>query len=208
MTTRAGLNFEKVVSTAIRLADKDGLENLTLGRIANEFGVKPPSLYEHVDGLDGLQHAIRLQGFYALNDILRRATVGKSQDEAIRSLAFEMRKFAHQHPALYESTVITAVGDSKEIGEAAEEVLKTLNAILAGYAITGKEAIHAARYLRSLLHGFVSLERARGFGINVDLEESYHRLVGILAQDLQQWKLRRPQSDSVRSQIGSKKRVR
>ncbi|MHB1909058.1 MAG: TetR/AcrR family transcriptional regulator [Nitrososphaerales archaeon] len=208
MTTRAGLNFEKVVSTAIRLADKDGLENLTLGRIANEFGVKPPSLYEHVDGLDGLQHAIRLQGFYALNDILRRATVGKSQDEAIRSLAFEMRKFAHQHPALYESTVITAVGDSKEIGEAAEEVLKTLNAILAGYAITGKEAIHAARYLRSLLHGFVSLERARGFGINVDLEESYHRLVGILAQDLQQWKLRRPRSDSVRSQIGSKKRVR
>jgi AcrR family transcriptional regulator len=207
MATRAGLNSEKVVATAIRLADKDGLENLTLGRVAQEFGVKPPSLYEHVNGLDGLQRAIRLHGFHALNDILRSATVGKSQDEAIKSLALEMRKFAHQHPALYESTVMTAVGDSKEIGEAAEEVLETLNAVLAGYAITGKEAVHAARYLRSLLHGFVSLERARGFGMNVDLEESYHRLGGILAQDLQQWKLRRAQSDSARSEIGSKKRV-
>ncbi len=190
MATRAGLNFEKVVGTAVRLADKEGLENLTLGQIANEFGVKPPSLYEHVNGLQGLHLAIRLRGFHALNDILRRATVGKSQDEAIRSLALEMRKFVHQHPALYQATVLTAVGDSKEIREAADEVLETLNAVLAGYGIAGKEAVHAARYLRSLLHGFVSLERSRGFGLNVDLEESYHRLVETLAQDLRASKVR------------------
>lgn len=187
MATRARLNFEKVVAAAIRLADKDGLENLTLGQVAHEVAVKSPSLYEHVDGLQGLRQAIRLRGFHALNDILRRATVGKSQDEAIRSLALEMRKFVHQHPAMYEATVMTAVGDSKEIRSAADEVLETLNAVLAGYGIVGKEAVHAARYLRSLLHGFVSLESARGFGINVDLEESYLRLVETLAGDLKVW---------------------
>jgi AcrR family transcriptional regulator len=190
MATRAGLNLEKVVTTAIRLADKSGLEKLTLGRVALEVGVKPPSLYEHIDGLEGLRQAIRLRGFHAMNDVLRSATVGKSQDEAIRSLALEMRKFVHQHPALYESTVLTAVGDTKEIRGAADEVLETLNSVLAGYGIVGKEAVHAARYLRSLLHGFASLERARGFGLNVDLEESYHRLVETLAQDLKQWKIR------------------
>lgn len=196
MTTRAGLNFEKVVAAAIRLADKNGLENLTLGRVAHEVGVKPPSLYEHVDGLQGLHLAIRLRGFHALNDILRRATVGKSQDEAIRSLAFEMRKFVHQHPALYESTVFTSVGDSKEVSEAADEVLETLDAVLAGYGIVGKEGVHATRYLRSLLHGFVSLEDARGFGLNVDLNESYQKLVETLARDLKQWKFRFAQRDS------------
>lgn len=190
MTTRAGLNLDKVVATAIRLADKDGLENLTLGRVALEVGVKPPSLYEHVDGLQALQRAIRLRGFRALNDILRRATVGKSQNEAIISLAFEMRKFVHQHPAMYDATVLTAVGDSKEIREAADEVLETLNAVLAGYGIVGRETVHAARYLRSLLHGFASLESARGFGMNVDSEESYQRLVETLAQDLKMWNVR------------------
>jgi AcrR family transcriptional regulator len=201
MAARAGLNFEKVVATAIRLADKDGLDHLTLGQVAHEVGVKPPSLYEHVDGLDGLQGAIRLEGFHTLNDILSKATVGKSQDAAIRSLALEMRKFVHQHPALYEATVRSAVGDSEEIRESAGRVLETLNAVLAGYGITGKEAVHAARYLRSLLHGFVSLERARGFGIDVDLGESYHRLVETLARDLRGWKVsRRMQHDSVKSE--------
>jgi AcrR family transcriptional regulator len=198
MATRAGLNFDKVVETAIHLADKEGLENLSVGRVAKEFGVKPPSLYEHVDGLEGLRQAIRLRGFHALNDILRTATVGRSKDDAIRSLAFEMRKFVHQHPALYESTVVTAVGDSKEIRKAAEEVLETMDAVLSGYGIAGKEAVHATRYLRSLLHGFVSLEIARGFGMNVDLEESYQRVVETLTRDLKHWKIRSPQYDSKR----------
>jgi hypothetical protein len=61
MATRAGLSFEKVVETAIRIADKNGLNNLTLGRFAHDVGVKTPSLYEHINGLPGLQQAIRLR---------------------------------------------------------------------------------------------------------------------------------------------------
>ena len=187
MVSRAGLNVDKVVDAAVQLADKNGLENLTLGRLANEVGVKTPSLYEHVEGLAGLQRAIRLRGFQTMGYFISRATVGKSRDDAIKSLAYEMRKFVRQHPALYESTVLTAVGDSKEVREAADEVMTTLNSVLASYGVAGKEAIHAARYLRSLLHGFLSLEQTRGFGLNVDVDESYDRIVETLAQDLKQW---------------------
>ncbi len=190
MATRVGLSFEKVLETAIRIADKDGLDNLTLGRVSLEVGVKTPSLYEHVEGLPGLHQAIRLRGFQTLGYLLSKATVGKSRDDAVHALALEMRKFVHQHPGLYASTVLTTVGDSKEVREAAEEVMKTLYAVLAGYGIVGKEAIHAARYLRSLLHGFASLEGARGFGLNVDLDVSYDRLVETLVQDLKKWKVR------------------
>jgi len=98
-----------------------------------------------------------------------------------------MRKFVHQHPALYEATVLTAVGDSKEVRKAADGVLETLISVLAGYGIIGAEAVHAARYLRSLLHGFNSLELAGGFGLAVDLSESYDRLVNMLTQDLKRW---------------------
>jgi AcrR family transcriptional regulator len=187
VATRAGLSLEKVVDTAIRIADKNGLDNLTLGQVAHDVGVKTPSLYEHVRGLLGLQQAIRLRGFQTMAYIMSRATVGKSQDDAVRALAFEMRKFVRRHPALYESTVLSAVGDSKEIRDAAEEIMATFNAVLASYGIVGKEAVHAARYLRSLLHGFNSLERSRGFGLSVDLDESYNRLVEMLVQDLKHW---------------------
>ena len=83
--------------------------------------------------------------------------------------------------------MLTAVGDSKEVRKAAEGVLATLYSVLAGYGITGTEAVHAARYLRSLLHGFNSLELAGGFGLNVRLSESYDRMIDMLAQDLKQW---------------------
>ena len=123
-----------------------------------------------------------------MNDFLTGATVGKSGDDAIRALAAEMRVFVHKHPSLYESTVVTTAGDTKEIREAGEKVLDTLNAVLAGYGITGKEAVHAARYLRSVLHGFVSLEKSHGFGLPVDLDESFNRVVALLVQNLTSWK--------------------
>ena len=41
----------------------------------------------------------------------------------------------------------------------------------------GEEAIHAARGLRSVAHGFATLEEAGGFGIFLDPDESFRRLV-------------------------------
>lgn len=187
MATRARLKSEEILDAAIRIADKTGLDKLTLGQVAAEVGVKTPSLYEHFEGLPGLHLAIRLRGFQTLGNIIGKATVGKSRDDAVRALASETRRFVHQHPALYESTVLTAVGDSKEVHKAADGVLVTLYSVLAGYGITGTEAVYAARYLRSLLHGFNSLELAGGFGLNVHLSESYDRMIDMLAQDLKQW---------------------
>jgi hypothetical protein len=41
--------------------------------------------------------------------------------------------------------------------------------------------VHAARGLRSALHGFVTLEAGGGFGFPLDLDDSYDRLVRTLA---------------------------
>jgi len=54
--------------------------------------------------------------------------------------------------------------------------------VLAGYGLTGDDAIDATRAMRSALHGFVSLEQAGGFGLPVDIDHSYSQLV--LALDL------------------------
>ena len=49
--------------------------------------------------------------------------------------------------------------------------------ILAGYDLRGDDAIDAARALRSMLHGFITLEAAGGFGLPVDIDRSFGRLV-------------------------------
>ena len=57
-------------------------------------------------------------------------------------------------------------------------------AVLRSWSLEGDDAVHAARAFRSAVHGFVALEAAGGFGIPVDLDESFERLVATLAGGL------------------------
>ena len=45
------INREEIYSIAIQIADKKGLEQLTIQKIAQKLNVKPPSLYAHIKSL-------------------------------------------------------------------------------------------------------------------------------------------------------------
>jgi hypothetical protein len=49
------------------------------------------------------------------------------------------------------------------------------------------DAIDAIRALRSTLHGFVALESGGGFGLNVDIDRSFERLVRGITIALASW---------------------
>ncbi len=51
---RAPLNRERVLRTAIALADEGGFESLTMRKLAKELGVEAMSLYNHVANKDDL----------------------------------------------------------------------------------------------------------------------------------------------------------
>ena len=55
---RQGLDRAAVVAAAVKLADKKGYGELTLGNLARKLDIKPPSLYKHVKSLEDLQDAI------------------------------------------------------------------------------------------------------------------------------------------------------
>ncbi|MEV4579797.1 TetR/AcrR family transcriptional regulator [Nonomuraea jabiensis] len=52
--TEAGLSRERIVWTAIRIANADGLESMSMRHVANVLGVKVMSLYNYIDGKDEL----------------------------------------------------------------------------------------------------------------------------------------------------------
>src|SRR5438552_7078794 len=84
---RVGLDQSTVVEAAAKLVDEEGIEQLTLGRLAERLGVRTPSLYNHIAGLPGLKHELTL---YCLRDAfnhITRAAIGKSRAEAIFALA-------------------------------------------------------------------------------------------------------------------------
>jgi AcrR family transcriptional regulator len=51
---RVPLSRERVLDTAIELADREGVEGLSMRRLANELGVVPMALYKHIANKDEL----------------------------------------------------------------------------------------------------------------------------------------------------------
>jgi AcrR family transcriptional regulator len=175
---RAGLDTEAVVAAAADLADTDGLTQLTLARLAAVLGIRTPSLYAHVDGLGDLRERLGARGARDLAGAVKLAAAGRAGTDALRAVAHAYREYGHAHPGTYTAMQIAA--DSDEFQAAGAEVVGLIVAVLRGYGLEGEPAIHAVRAIRSALHGFVTLEREGGFGLPVDIDESFDRLVSML----------------------------
>lgn len=180
MSPRVGLDRAAVVKAAAALADEEGLEGVTLAAIASRLGIRTPSLYNHVAGLEGLRRELTLFGTRELGARLERAAVGKATDEAVLALGEAYRAFVEERPGLYAATIRASrrsETEDPELREAQRETTETVLAVLRSYGLSGDDAVHAARGLRSLVHGFTSLESAGGFGLPLDLDESFRRLL-------------------------------
>lgn len=184
MTRRAGLDTATVVFTASEIADTTGFEGLSLATVAETLGVKVPSLYNHVAGIVGLRRELALTGTRMLGATLTRAAIGRAEDDAVMSMANAYREFVKRHPGLYAAGVQAADPADKELGLAEAEVVDTVLRVLSAYGLRGDEAIHAVRGLRSVLHGFSSLEAGGGFGLPLNLDTSFSRLVQIYISGL------------------------
>jgi AcrR family transcriptional regulator len=184
MSHRMGLDKASVVEAAAKLVDEEGIEQLTLGRLAERLGVRTPSLYNHVAGLPGLRHDLAL---YCLRDLLgcvTRATIGKSRAEAIVALADAYRTYGRKTPGRYALTLQAPPPDDQEVQVVAQQVVEVVLAVLAPYNLGEEDAIHAIRGLRSIVQGFISLEIAGGFGIPIDTDSSFHWIITLFITGL------------------------
>ena len=181
---RRGLDSGQVIDAAIAIADRDGLEAVTLARVADSLGIRAPSLYHHVAGHDGLLRAIALRGLSELTSALQSAALGRSGTDALTATAHAYRDYAHAHPGAYAATVRAPAPGDIEHEQAGGAAIEVLAAVLREWRLEDEEMLHAVRVIRSALHGFVSLEASGGFALPLDLDQSFERLIRTLAAGL------------------------
>jgi AcrR family transcriptional regulator len=184
MAKRVGIDKDAVVRAAVKIADDHGWDSLTLARVAKKLGIRSPSLYNHVGGLEGLRRELKLLALRDLNAALSRATIGKSRDDAVRGLAAAYRAFVKRHPGTYAATMVAAPKNDPAMEAAASNIVETILSVLGGYGLDRREGLHAIRVLRSTVHGFAALEIAGGFGIPLDVDKSFEWLVSALLAGL------------------------
>ena len=171
---RAGLDRAAVTAAGAALVDEVGFSRLSMGLLAERLGVKTPSLYKHVAGQAELAHGIAVLSTTELADTIRDATQGRSGREALDAGGQAMRAWVLAHPGRYAAGNVAAVrGPDDPFIPAVQRVLASWAAMLHGYHLDPDQEIHALRMLRSMLHGFATLEAAGSFQIAADVEVSF-----------------------------------
>lgn len=184
---RAGLTQTRVVEEAELIADEDGLARLTLAAVAGRLGVRQPSLYKHVDGMDGLRRGIAVRAKNELAGVLSRAAVGRSRGDAVVSMAHAYRAWALRHPGRYAAMQRAPAAGDADDQAASRATVQVAFDVLAGFGLRDDDAVDATRALRSALHGFITLEASGGFGLPADIDRSFDRLARGLARAFSGW---------------------
>lgn len=186
--SRVRLDKNAVVQAAVEILNADGVQALTLNRLAEKLNIKTPSLYNHVDGLSGLQQELAVLNAKLLADRLGAAAIGKSGSELFMDASQAFREYVKEYPGLYMSTLRSSSTQQVQYPSLQHEEERTMKvglAIMVSLGLQGEDAIHGLRAFRSMVHGFATLEVAGGFGLPQDCDESFHRLVSALVAGLQ-----------------------
>ena len=189
MPRRPGLDRKAVVDAALELLESERNEALTLNSLAKKLGIQSPSLYNHIDGLPGLYRELALRNAQLLGDRSSQAVIGKSGSQAVLALAEAYRAYIKENPGLYMASLQASANRpeaNEELRMAEQRVVVVCLAVLASFHLEGEDGLHAVRGLRSLVHGFATLEIAGGFGLPLDCDESFRRLVEMFIRGLDQ----------------------
>ena len=142
---RAQLTRQRVVAAAIELADRDGIESISMRRLAQELGVEAMSLYTHVrnkdDLLDGMADAV-------ISEIPVSGD-GAGWKASLRQMALAARGVMLRH-TWAPRTVETRAAP----GPAALGYINTVLGILREGGFTIAQTHHALHILGSRLVGF------------------------------------------------------
>ncbi|SEG66385.1 TetR/AcrR family transcriptional regulator [Paenibacillus sp. UNC499MF] len=177
MSPRIGLDEQTLLRAAAELADEHGFEAVTLALLAKKLNVRSPSLYNHIEGLGALRAKLALYSLTILHGDLAAAVEGSEGDEAVFAFGAAYAAYARQHPGLYEATLRAPGRQEMELERISAEIVSLIVGVLGYYGLEGDAAIHATRGLRSILHGFSSIERSGGFGMALSVEESQKLLI-------------------------------
>ena len=181
---RPTLSTERIIACATEIADSEGLDAVSLSRVARELGSSQPALYRHIGSYPDLIRALGLRCRELLADRLTDAAAGLAGDEAVSAMAGAWRGLVRDHPGLYAATDRYPCAGDPELEAAVNRIVEILSMALLAYPLSDEQRIDVARTLRSSFHGFSHLETGDGHPLDQDLDVSFDVLIQLLCRGI------------------------
>lgn len=162
------LTRERIIGVAIRLVDENGMEALSMRRLAVELGVDPMAIYYHVPGKKALLSEMVGVVFAEMRTPLAR---DRGWREQIREWTLSYRDLIRAHPDL----ILYLISDA-EAGAAALAVNELLFDALSASKLPASMIVRAADLIVDYVHGFAIAEVGGPLGQPDDRRKLLERL--------------------------------
>jgi AcrR family transcriptional regulator len=159
----------EIVAAAREILETDGLEALTMRRIAGRLAIQAPSLYKHFPDKQSLEAAIISTAFEEQAELFERALEGS--EDPLAALAASYRAFALAHPHLYRLMTDQELRRDLLVPGVEERAGLTI------YRAAGGDA-NRARAAWAFAHGMALLEIANRFPSGADIDAAWREGIG------------------------------
>jgi AcrR family transcriptional regulator len=153
------ISREAVLAAALRLADEQGLEAVTMHAVARALHVTPMALYRHVDDknalLDGLVERLLTEYKLPADD---EGPAAAPWDERLITLAAGIRATARRHPAVFPLLLTRPA-----VTPAARLVRDAVQSALREGGVPEAEVARTERLISTAVLGFAASEAAGRF---------------------------------------------
>jgi AcrR family transcriptional regulator len=163
----------EIVNAARDLLEEEGIDALSMRRIAQRLGIQAPSIYKHLPDKDALEAAIISTGFDEQAALFEAAL---EQPDPLGALARAYRDFGRQHPHLYRLMTDRTL-NRELLAPGSEE-----RAALPLYKATG-ENIDLARAAWAFGHGMTILELNNRFPPDANLDAAWEHGIAAFRPD-------------------------
>ncbi len=147
---------KQILQTASDIADQDGLSGVSLKAVAAALQIRTPSLYNHIDSLEGLLLEVAHSGMREINHQITQTTVGISGDTAIQSAGEAYLCFMIAHPGVYETIQWATWHQNNETEQILSDYHCLMGKLVLSCGLNIAELDPVVRLLEGFLHGYAT----------------------------------------------------
>ena len=156
----------QIVTAARELLDEEGLEALSMRRLAERLGIRAPSLYKHFPSKEALESALISEGFQEQGAMFEAAL--QNSNEPLTSMAAAYRRYAQRNPGLYRLMYDRSLNRALlQPGSEESAVVPVVQ------AASGDRDLARAAF--AFAHGMTVLELNHRFPPDADLQAAWRR---------------------------------
>jgi len=162
-----------IIQTSAVIANRDGLNNLSLKTIAEELNIKSPSLYNHIGSLEEVRQRLMVYGWQQMEEKMLDSAVGVSGYDAIKNMCYAFYDYATGNKGVFSAMLWYNKYESAEKDKSTTRLFNTIFRVMKPLNISDVNINHIIRTLRSFLEGFSLLVNNDSFGYPVSIKESF-----------------------------------